>query len=396
MRTLLMTGTILGGIVVLTYMNSDNNSSRNATAMAQAAQPTTTQATDASNGAIPSLHGNWMCQQFPDESGSVWHPLIHCLPSSGDSFSNDQFLRPDRKVGAVTVWQLNLDANQSGSTIWSVTKNNGMVVNSKTSDPAPGYIVTLNDAGAVAHSLAFDGITDFPTHFFISQDELQRQVTLDRWAKEAKGRDAANAKAADQAMDQADWYYMDDNKEGEQCHKLSGTPQQFSNRASKQGATDVGFRGNDILGSDVVISYILRGKDYSFSFFSTHEKCSNRFHESDKTKPDFSQDPEINGAMNTPEQTQLDSDALKHASDKGPWWMFDGSIIDPPCLSSNVSPMQDAQKAKAHEARNIRIHGGLPASDVPHPRDVVVEYDLNGKSFFNDYSKNKECDPSRS
>jgi hypothetical protein len=394
MRNLLIAGTILGGLVGLAYINRSDYPPPAAATPTQAVQPTTTRAADSTNDATPELHGNWVCQQFPDESGSVWSPLIHCLPSARD-LPIDQFLRSNGKVGAVTFWQLNLDAPQIGSTTWSVIKNNGMVDNSKTSDPVQGYIVTLSDGGGVAHSLAFDGITDFPTHFFISRDGLQQQIEADQATKEAKQRDLANANAAEQAKDQADWYYMDDDRNGEECHKLSGTPQQFSNRATKQGAADMAFRGNDILGSDVVISYKLHGKDYSYSFFRNHEKCENKFGSDDSTRSDFSRDPKMNGAMDTPEQTQSDSDALKHASDKNPWWMFDGSIVDPTCLRSKVSPMQDAQAAKAQGARNVTIHGGTPASNVPHPRDGVVEYDLNGKSFFNDYSKNKECEFNR-
>ena len=56
--------------------------------------------------------------------------------------------------------------------------------------------------------------------------------------------------------------------------------------------------------------------------------------------------------------------------------------------------MGDAASAKAKGARNVEIEGGLRAANVSHPTDVVVKYDLNGKSFYNDYYTNKFCDDS--
>ena len=61
------------------------------------------------------------------------------------------------------------------------------------------------------------------------------------------------------------------------------------------------------------------------------------------------------------------------------------------CKLSKFTPMGDARSAKAKGARDIEIDGSK-ASNVSHPTNVVVKYDFNGKSFFNDYYPNKFCD----
>ena len=47
---------------------------------------------------------------------------------------------------------------------------------------------------------------------------------------------------------------------------------------------------------------------------------------------------------------------------------------------------------KQKERETSKLTGGLRAANVSHPTDVVVKYDLNGKSFYNDYYTNKFCD----
>jgi hypothetical protein len=192
----------------------------------------------------------------------------------------------------------------------------------------------------------------------------------------------------------ADWYYNDDNEGDAECHALSGTPKQFADAAVRRGATNLDTTGNDILGADVVISYDLKDKSYSYSFYKSHEKCANPLGAADNTKPDFSR---ISHDVDTDQDKTnraLDDAALKHATDKGPWWVSDGAKIWGGCKLSKFTPMGDALSAKAKGARNIEIEGGLGFANVSHPTDVVVEYDLNGKSFFNDYYTNKFCDDS--
>jgi hypothetical protein len=59
----------------------------------------------------------------------------------------------------------------------------------------------------------------------------------------------------------------------------------------------------------------------------------------------------------------------------------DGTKILAGCKLSKFTPMADALSVKAKGARNIEITGGLQSANVSHPIDVVVRYDLNGKSF---------------
>jgi hypothetical protein len=182
-----------------------------------------------------------------------------------------------------------------------------------------------------------------------------------------------------------EWYYKDDNKDGEECHKMIGTPQQF---VMKMNGQDITWNTNDVLGAaDVAVDFTVKGRDYSYSFFKGFAKCSNPFNAADDTKSDFSIDPKQNGAQDTPEQTQRDTEALAHAGDQGPWWVVDGTKTTAPCLRSKVTPLQDAQNAKSKGARNIRIHAEFSGIGD----DTLVEYDLNGKSFSNDYSKKKGC-----
>ena len=200
------------------------------------------------------------------------------------------------------------------------------------------------------------------------------------------------ALAAGQAVanQSADWYYKDDNEDGAECHALSAkTPQQFLDAMAGRGAANIEITGNDILKADAVISFELKGKNYEYSLYSSHEKCANQFGTNDKTKPDFST---ISPPILDKTQQALADEALQRATDRGPWWVLDGTKTNSACKRSKLTPMQDARSAKAKGARNIQIEGGLVAANVPHPTDVVVEYDFNGKSFFNDYYKNKDCD----
>ena len=50
------------------------------------------------------------------------------------------------------------------------------------------------------------------------------------------------------------------------------------------GATDLETTGSDTLGADAVISYGLKDKSYSYSFYKSHEKCANPLGAADNTK----------------------------------------------------------------------------------------------------------------
>lgn len=205
-----------------------------------------------------------------------------------------------------------------------------------------------------------------------------------------------DAFTADQAASNqtADWYYKDDDEDGAECHALSGTPKQFADAAVRRGATNLQTTGSDILGADVVISYDLKDHNYSYSFYKSHEKCANPLDAADNTKSDFSRiSHDVDVDQDKADQTLAD-EALKHATDKGPWWVSDGAKIWSGCKLSKFTPMGDALSAKVKGARNIEIEGGLRPANVSHPTDVVVRYDLNGKSFLNDYYTNKFCDDS--
>ena len=191
----------------------------------------------------------------------------------------------------------------------------------------------------------------------------------------------------------ADWYYKDDNEDGAECQAMSGTPKQFADAAARRGAANLETTGSDILGlgADVVISYGLKDKSYSYSFYKSHEKCANQFGTADETRSDFSRiGHAVDADQDKADQTLAD-EALKHATDKGPWWVSDGTKILAGCKLSKFTPMADALSVKTKGARNIEITGGSPAN-TSHLIDVVVKYDLNGKSFFNDYYTNKFCD----
>ena len=204
--------------------------------------------------------------------------------------------------------------------------------------------------------------------------------------------DAQATRLSTQPNQTADWYYKDDNEDGAECHAMSGTPKQFADAAVGRGATNLETTGDDHLGEDVVISYALKDKSYSYSFYKSHEKCANPLNAADNTRSDFSRiGHDVDDDQDKADQTLAD-EALKHATDKGPWWVSDGTKIWAGCKLSKFTPMGDALSAKAKGARNIEIEGGLRSSNVSHPIDVVVQYDLNGKSFFNDYYTNKFCD----
>lgn len=206
------------------------------------------------------------------------------------------------------------------------------------------------------------------------------------------GHDTAALTAGQEVANQtADWYYKDDGEEGAECHALPAkTPQQFLDAAARRGATNLDITGNDTLKADAVVSYDLNGNNYEFSLYKSNGKCANPSGEPDNTKPDFSA---ISQTIIDERQKKLDDEALKHAADKGPWWMLDGTKTTMVCKSSKLAPMQDAKLAKVNGARNIQITG-LEADSVPHKIDIVVEYELNGKSFFNVYYKNKDCNDS--
>ena len=211
-----------------------------------------------------------------------------------------------------------------------------------------------------------------------------------RTKEDAQANDALVA--ANAANQTADWYYIDGNEVSPECHAMSGTPKQFADAAVGRGATNLETRGSDIYRGALFLSYILKDKSYLYSFYKSHEKCANPFDEADSTRSDFSRiGHAVDSDQDKADQTLAD-EALKHATDKGPWWVSDGGKIWPGCKLAKFTPMGDALSAKAKGARDIEITGGLRAANVSHPIDVVVKYDLNGKSFYNDYYTNKFCD----
>jgi hypothetical protein len=195
----------------------------------------------------------------------------------------------------------------------------------------------------------------------------------------------------------ADWYYRDGNEDGAECHAISGTPKQFADAAVREGATNLettGWAPGTPVARvyvDVVISYGLKDKSYLYYFYKSHEKCANPSGDADNTRSDFGRiSHDVDADQDKAEQT-LPDEALKHATDKGPWWLSNGTKMNAGCKLSQFTPMGDALSAKAKGARNIEIEG-LGATNVRHPTDVVVKYDLNDKLFFNDYYPNKFCD----
>jgi hypothetical protein len=232
-------------------------------------------------------------------------------------------------------------------------------------------------------------VTDFPSFFSVMKISVERYSAVAAIAQRRNDARTAGQAASNQT---GDWYYKDDNEDGAECHAVSGTPKQFADAAVGRGATDLETTGSDILGADVVISYGLKDKSYSYSFYKSHEKCANQFGTPDETRSDFSRiGHAVDADQDKADQTLAD-EALKHATDKGPWWVSDGTKIFAGCKLSKFTPMADALSAKAKGARNIEITGGLRPANMSRPIDVVVKYDLYGKSFFNDYYANKFCD----
>ncbi|MDE2200427.1 MAG: hypothetical protein KGJ41_15535, partial [Rhodospirillales bacterium] len=189
----------------------------------------------------------------------------------------------------------------------------------------------------------------------------------------------------------ADWYYKNENDNSSECKKLSETPKDFADKASKIGATSFDFTENDSLHADEVISYKIGEKVYSYSFYKTHALCSNPFNAQDNTKKDLSRILPYGNNSQDQQQRILDGAALTHASDEGAWWVFDGTKMNPACALSKITPMQDAQDARKNGARDVQIEGNMDESDGRARLEIIVEYDLNGKNFFNSYSKSKGC-----
>lgn len=241
------------------------------------------------------------------------------------------------------------------------------------------------DAWAERQNLELHGVTDFPDVFAVSGGVAALKDVQNDFDAMAKKTDDAKKIGVNLKDQKADWYYKDDNVDGESCHKLRyPTPQAF---VVVKHAEEPDWRGNDILNADVTVSFTVRGKEYDYSFYEGLPKCDNPFSQKDETLPDFAMKPENNGAMNTSMQTAKDKEALAHADDTGPWWFYDGTTTNTKCFRSKISPMQDAKNAQIKGARNIVIHGDSQQDS----NYTVVEYTFNGKSFFNDYSKKKNC-----
>lgn len=236
-----------------------------------------------------------------------------------------------------------------------------------------------------------DNVSNFPSFFDVMKSSVERYSAFEALVQLHNDALTAGQAASDQT---ADWYYKDDNENGAECHALSGSPKQFADAAVGRGATNLETTGNGILRADVAISYDLKDKNYSYSFYKSHAKCANPFDAADNTKSDFSRiGHDVDADQDKADQSLAD-EALKDATDKGPWWVSDGAKIWAGCKLSKFTPMGDALSAKAKGARNIEIEGGLGAAKVSHPADVVVKYDLNGKSFYNHYYTNKFCNDS--
>ncbi len=133
--------------------------------------------------------------------------------------------------------------------------------------------------------MQMDNVSDFPSFFDVIKSSVERYSSLEALAQRHNDALTAGQVTSNQT---ADWYYKDDNEDDAGCHALSGTPKQFADIAVRRGATDLEITGSGILEADVVISYGLKDKSYSYSFYVSHEKCANPFHTPDMTKPDFS------------------------------------------------------------------------------------------------------------
>ncbi|HUB14945.1 MAG TPA: hypothetical protein VMB34_23565 [Acetobacteraceae bacterium] len=232
-----------------------------------------------------------------------------------------------------------------------------------------------------------NNISDFPSFFYVVKASVDWYAGL-----AALTQTHEEALAAGQAISSvtSDWYYKDANYPGgneelAECQKLSGTPKQFADAAVGRGAAGLEITGNDISGADAVITFDLQNKKESYLFYNSHGKCSNPLDAPDYTESDFST---IHHPVNT-DQGKIDKarsdEVLRRAKDKGPWWVSDGTKLWEGCKPSKLTPMGDAQSAKANGARDIEIDWGLNAGDV------VVEYEFNGRPFYNDYHTNKFC-----
>ena len=355
--------------------------------------------------------GVFVCLQNSNFTGGVWSHSP-CLDPAGMSLDEAySYLAPSHGVDGLT-WMNDPETSAvryagtmpNGTRIWWVNFG-GAALNEGADQNHPLECKDISDKAyscqwvptanpkewANYQRMRMDNLSDFPSFFNVMKSSVERYSALTALAQ--RRSDALTAGQAT-SIQTADWYYKDDNEDGAECNALSGTPKQFADAVVTKGATDLETTGSDILGADVVISYSLKDKNYSYSFYKANTKCANPLNGSDNTKSDFSRiSHDVDADQDKADQTLAD-EALKHATDKGSWWMLDGAKIRAGCKLSELTPMGDARLAKAKGARNIEITGGLRAANVNHPTDVVVNYDLNGKSFYNDYYTNKFCDDS--
>lgn len=354
--------------------------------------------------------GVFVCLQNSNFTGGVWSHSP-CLDTAGMSIDEAySYLAPAHGVGL--TWMNDPEAPAvryagtmpNGTRIWWVNFG-GAALNEGADQNHPLECKDISDKAyycqwiptanpkewANYQRMQMDNVSDFPSFFDVLKISVERYSAIAALAQHHNDALTAGQAASNQT---ADWYYKDDNEDGAECHELSGNPKQFADAAVRRGATNLETAGNDILKADVVISYDLKDKNYSYSFYKSHEKCANPLGAADNTKPDFSR---ISHDVNTDQDKTdraLSDEALKRATDKGPWWVSDGAKNLAGCKLSKFTPMGDALSAKAKGARNIEIEGGLGAANVSHPTDVAVKYDLNGKSFYDDYYTNKFCDDS--
>jgi len=355
--------------------------------------------------------GAFVCLQNSNFTGGVWSHSP-CLDPAGMSIDEAySYLAPAHGVEGLTsmndpeapavryagtmpngtrIWWVNL----GGAALNEGADQNHPLECKDVSDKAYfcQWIPTANPKEwANYQRMQMDNVSDFPSFFNVMKVSVERYSAIAALAQHHNDAITAGQATSNQT---ADWYYKDGNEDGAECHALSGTPRQFAVAAVRRGATNLETTGSDILGADVVISYGLKDKSCSYSFYKSHEKCANPLDTADNTKSDFSRNGHAVDADQDKADQTLADEALKHAADKGPWWVSDGAKIWAGCKLSKFTPMGDAVSAKAKGARNNEIEGVLRAANVSHPTDVVVKYDLDGKSFYNDYYTNKFCDDS--
>jgi hypothetical protein len=129
---------------------------------------------------LTKVSGVVLCNQFPGDGGSMWHPVYHCYPNN-HRMDPDTLIEQADTNGAFTQWYLNLSApkrplgysGQSEDTFWTVNKDGGIIT---MKDGSPVYDFSLIYDEGVKESLAVQGISEYPTNFAISKHTLDMLV----------------------------------------------------------------------------------------------------------------------------------------------------------------------------------------------------------------------------